>query len=103
MTETPDLDAERQRIDALDRQLVDLLSQRARCAQRIGQAKVLQGGAVFVVVVKNRRAAAYDASPAGERREKLSRVLDKKGVDKHIGEQRGRAALSRWERLPASV
>jgi chorismate mutase/prephenate dehydratase len=47
-TTPPDLDAERQRIDALDRQLVDLLSQRARCAQRIGQAKVAQGAAVFV-------------------------------------------------------
>jgi chorismate mutase/prephenate dehydratase len=43
-----ELDQQRSRIDMIDRELVRLLSQRAECAQRIGQAKASSGSAVFV-------------------------------------------------------
>ncbi len=43
-----DLDQQRKRIDEIDRELVGLLSERARCAQRIGQAKASSGSAIFV-------------------------------------------------------
>jgi chorismate mutase / prephenate dehydratase len=42
------LDQQRARIDEIDRELVGLLSERARCAQRIGQAKATSGSAIFV-------------------------------------------------------
>jgi chorismate mutase/prephenate dehydratase len=50
MSQTPadDLSTQRARIDEIDRELVKLLSQRAQCAQRIGQAKATSGSAVFV-------------------------------------------------------
>src|SRR5580700_8461448 len=43
-----DLEAQRAQIDDIDRDLITLLSKRAECARRIGAAKALQGGAVFV-------------------------------------------------------
>ena len=43
-----DLSRQRARIDEIDRDLVQLLSQRAECVQRIGQAKATSGAAVFV-------------------------------------------------------
>ena len=50
MSQSPadDLSVQRARIDEIDRDLVNLLSQRAQCAQRIGQAKATSGSAVFV-------------------------------------------------------
>jgi chorismate mutase/prephenate dehydratase len=43
-----DLQRSRETIDRIDRQLVELLSERARAAQIIGAAKRVQGGPVFV-------------------------------------------------------
>src|SRR5579862_7318916 len=43
-----DLEAQRAQIDGIDRDLIALLSKRAECARRIGAAKALKGGAVFV-------------------------------------------------------
>ncbi len=45
---TDDLNKQRTRIDEIDSEMVRLLSERARCAQRIGQAKATSGSAVFV-------------------------------------------------------
>lgn len=42
-TEGAEIAAQRAAIDRLDRRIVDLLNQRARCAQRIGGAKAAQG------------------------------------------------------------
>ena len=44
----PELAPYRAQIDQLDRQLVELLSQRAAVARKIGEAKANQGAAVFV-------------------------------------------------------
>ena len=43
-----ELNAQRAQIDAIDNELILLLSKRAECARRIGAAKALKGGAVFV-------------------------------------------------------
>lgn len=45
---TGSLEADRRRIDELDRELVRLLNERARAAQRIGAAKRAAGGSIYV-------------------------------------------------------
>jgi chorismate mutase/prephenate dehydratase len=70
MTPLPDdLDANRAKIDAIDRDLVQLLSQRAECVKRIGQAKVAKGGAIFVPHRETevfKRIAALNPGPLSE-------------------------------------
>ena len=44
----PDLATCRERIDAIDEQLVELLNQRAAIARDVGRAKATDGGAIFV-------------------------------------------------------
>ena len=63
------LDRQRTRIDEIDQELVRLLSQRAECAQRIGQAKASHGGAVFVPHREQevfRKIVALNPGPLGE-------------------------------------
>jgi chorismate mutase / prephenate dehydratase len=43
-----ELDQQRAKIDTIDKELVRLLSERAHCAQRIGQAKASEKSAIFV-------------------------------------------------------
>lgn len=64
-----DLNVQRARIDDIDRELVTLLSQRAACAQRIGQAKATNGGAVFVPHREQdvfKKIAAFNQGPMPE-------------------------------------
>ncbi len=62
----PDLTQCRERIDAIDDQLVELLNQRAAIALEVGQAKASDGGAVFVPHREQEvltRVAARNAGP----------------------------------------
>lgn len=66
MTGATDLSAERERIDAIDAELVRLLNERAACAQAIGAAKRQDGGAIFVPHREQevfRRISAHNAGP----------------------------------------
>lgn len=64
------LEAARARIDDIDRELVRLLNERARAAQRIGTAKRSQGGSIFVPHREHevlRRICAANEGPLSER------------------------------------
>jgi chorismate mutase/prephenate dehydratase len=56
----------REKIDALDRQLVDLINQRLACAAEIGRIKRSQGGEIYVPEREEavlRQVAAHNAGP----------------------------------------